>query len=270
MAIDSAVKRASALATSQPYLRLVIPDGSTDRAAALGMYNGFTSGPDVTAPTISSGTTAADGNSITFAGSEAMEFGAGGNTGFVLVPTNGGAAVTLSYSSGTGTSSLVYATSRAVSSTETLTYAYTQPGNGVQDAAGNDLVSFMAQAVTNNSTVNAAPSDIILTGGSVYANAGVNAPVGSLSVVDADFGDTATYTLTAGTGDTNNASFSISGANLLCDDPSVLGVGTYSVRITATDSASNTRAEAFTVSVVAASTVAVYSVRLQISIGIHI
>jgi hypothetical protein len=42
MAIDSAAKRASALAgLNRPYMRLVVPDGTLGRAAALGMYSGF-------------------------------------------------------------------------------------------------------------------------------------------------------------------------------------------------------------------------------------
>lgn len=205
------------------------------------------SGGDTTAPTVSSATIATNGNSISLVFSEAVEFGAGGNGGFTLA-TNG-AAVTLSYSSGTGTDTLVYATSRTVSSTETLTRTYVQPGNGVQDAAGNDLASFSAQAVTNSSTVNGAPTDISLSSSSVLTTAGLNATVGTLSATDPDAGDTATFTLVAGTGDTNNADFSISGTTLRCDDPGTLGAGTYSVRIQVADSAANTYAEAFTITV---------------------
>ncbi|MCW8205130.1 Ig-like domain-containing protein, partial [Verminephrobacter aporrectodeae] len=48
--------------------------------------------------------------------------------------------------------------SRAVASTETVTVSYTKPASGavVQDAAGNDAVSFSGQAVTNNTP---APAD---------------------------------------------------------------------------------------------------------------
>lgn len=217
------------------------------------IYGDFTAkagGPDVTAPTISSATLAADGNSITFACSESVEFGAGGNTGFVLVPTNGGAAVTLSYSSGSGSSDLVYATSRTASSTETFTYAYTNPGNGVQDAAGNALESFTAQAVTNNSAVNGTPTDLALSRTTVTVTGGLNAPVGTLSATDPDAGETFTYTLVVGDGDTDNASFDIDGATLRCDDPATLGVSARSVRIRVTDSANNTREEAFTINVI--------------------
>jgi hypothetical protein len=42
MAVDTAAKRSSALAgLNHPYLRLAVPDGSVDRAASLGLYNGF-------------------------------------------------------------------------------------------------------------------------------------------------------------------------------------------------------------------------------------
>lgn len=271
MAIDSTAKRASALATYQPFLRLVVPDGTTDRASALGMFNGFTEGgADVIAPTFSSATIAANGTSITLAFSEAISFGASGNTGFTLTPTNGGAAVTLSYSSGSGTSSLVYTTSRTLSSTEIFTTSYTQPGDGAQDGSANLLATYTAQAVTNNSTQNAAPTDIAISGSTVYTTAGVNAPVGTLSVTDPDASDTATYTLVAGTGDTDNASFNISGSTLRANDPSALGASSRSVRIRATDSAANTREEAFTITVALPANVAVLSGRLQISTGIHI
>lgn len=209
--------------------------------------------PDVTAPTVSSATIAVNGNSISYVFSESVEFGAGGNTGFTLTPTNGGAAVTLSYSSGTGTDTLVYATSRTISSTETLTRSYVQPGAGVRDAAGNVLASFSGQAVTNSSTVNGAPTDISLSSSSVLTTGGLNAVVGTLSATDPDAGDTHTFTLVAGTGDTDNASFNISGANLRCGDPSGLTPGAYSVRIQAADSVTptpNTYAEAFTITVV--------------------
>jgi len=95
----------------------------------------------------------------------------------------------------------------------------------------------------------AAPTDILLSNSSCYTTEGVNAFVGTLSSVDVDPGDTFTYTLVAGAGSTNNASFNISGANLRCNDPSVLGAGTYSVRIRTTDSFSLTFEKPFTITV---------------------
>ena len=46
-------------------------------------------------------------------------------------------------------------------------------------------------------------------------NVAIGTTIGGLSTTDLDSGDTHTYTLVSGTGDTDNASFSISGANLL-------------------------------------------------------
>lgn len=203
--------------------------------------------PDVTAPTVSSANLAADGLELTIVLSEACTIGAGGSTGFTLVATGGNAALT--YASGDTTDTFVFTSARALSSTETATLTYVQPGNGLEDAAGNDLASFSGQAVTNNSTVNSTPSDLLLSNTTVYTTGGLNATVGTLSAVDADAGETFSYTLVAGTGDTDNASFNIDGARLRCNDPNALGVSTRSVRIRVTDSAANTREEAFSISV---------------------
>ncbi|MCW8200905.1 hypothetical protein D8B23_21565, partial [Verminephrobacter aporrectodeae subsp. tuberculatae] len=61
--------------------------------------------------------------------------------------------------------------SRAVTSAETVTVSYTKPTDGnnvVQDAAGNDAVSFSDRAVTNNTPapVDTAPPELITTGDS--------------------------------------------------------------------------------------------------------
>lgn len=204
--------------------------------------------PDVTAPTVSSVTLAANGLSATIVLSEACTIGAGGSGGLTLVATGGNAALT--YASGDTTNTFVFTSARALSSTETATLAYVNPGNGLEDAAGNDLASFSGQAVTNNSTVNSTPTDIALSRSTVSVTGGINATVGTLSATDADAGEAFTYTLVAGVGDTDNASFNISGASLRCADPSALGVSARSVRIRVTDSAANTREEAFTINVI--------------------
>ena len=105
---------------------------------------------DTTAPTLSSATINSAGNQITFAFSEPVYFGAGGNSGFAV--TMSGGAATLTYSSGEGGSSLIYSISRTIAGGETGTCAYTQPTNGVEDASGNDLVTFSGTSVTNNAS----------------------------------------------------------------------------------------------------------------------
>lgn len=111
---------------------------------------------DVTPPTVTGATLGTNGTTVTISFDETVAVGAGGNSGFVLTPSGG--AATLSYASGSGSSSLVYTASRTINAGETITLAYTQPGNGIEDAAGNDLVTFTGQSVTNNSTQGSGPT----------------------------------------------------------------------------------------------------------------
>lgn len=87
-----------------------------------------------------------DGIDLRLSFSKKVRFGVGGNGGFAL--TASGGAVTATYQSGAGSSQLLYSLSRAVLSTETVTLAYTQPTDGVEDVVGNDLESFTGFAVT--------------------------------------------------------------------------------------------------------------------------
>lgn len=210
--------------------------------------------PDTTAPTLTSATIGTNGTSLTLVFAEAVTIGAGGNGGLSF--TAAGGAATCTYSSGTGTDTLVYTLSRTIADTEVWAeLGYTQPGSGIEDTSGNDVASFFDVPVTNNSTQNVAPTDISLSISTIAEDAGLNTTVGQLSATDADYGDTHTFTLVAGTGDTNNASFTISGTSLICPDPATLGDGTYSVRVRATDSAANTFDKAFTITVTAAAVV---------------
>lgn len=79
------------------------------------------------------------------------------------------------------------------------------------------------------------PTDIILTGGSVDENV-TNGTAGTLETADSNTGDTFTYSLAAGSGDTDNGSFLISGNTLkLTVTPDYETKSSYSVRIRATD-----------------------------------
>jgi hypothetical protein len=105
---------------------------------------------DVTPPEKTSLTIPSAGTTLLLGLSETCSIGAGGNGGLTLSMSGG--AVTASYSSGSGSNTFTYNLSRTVNSGETGTASYTQPGNGIEDTAGNDLASFSSQAVTNNST----------------------------------------------------------------------------------------------------------------------
>jgi len=101
------------------------------------------------------------------------------------------------------------------------------------DLSGENLTGDNAYAIYRE-FINTAPSDITLDNNSINQSVtGVNATVGSLSTTDADAGDSHTYTLVAGTGDTDNASFNIDGSTLRTT--SALSAGSYSIRINTND-----------------------------------
>jgi hypothetical protein len=98
--------------------------------------------------------------------------------------------------------------------------------------------------------VNETPTDIALSASSINENVAANTTVGSLSSTDPDAGNTFTYTLVAGTGSTDNASFNISGSSLrITASPNFETKGSYSVRIRTTDQGSLTYEKAFTVTI---------------------
>lgn len=103
---------------------------------------------DETPPTLSSAIVNSAGTSLTLYFSENVV--ATINTGFTVTPSGG--AATLTYASGSGSSTLVYTISRAIQQAETLTGAYTQPGDGIEDASGNDLATIESFNITNQST----------------------------------------------------------------------------------------------------------------------
>lgn len=109
---------------------------------------------DTTAPTVSSANIDASGLVYTQVHSESVAIGGGGNGGLVL--TASGGAATATYASGSGSTTLTWNLSRAIAQGETVTRAYTQPGNGIEDLAGNDLATFSGQAVANDSTYTSA------------------------------------------------------------------------------------------------------------------
>jgi hypothetical protein len=115
----------------------------------IGAYE-YPIGSDTTAPTVSSAAINTTGTSLTLTMSETVSIGSGGSGGFTLSASGG--AATLTYASGSGSSALVYTISRPIQYGETVTRSYTQPVNGIEDLAGNDLASFSGAAVTNGST----------------------------------------------------------------------------------------------------------------------
>ncbi|WP_312124592.1 InlB B-repeat-containing protein [Lysinibacillus boronitolerans] len=100
------------------------------------------------------------------------------------------------------------------------------------------------------SDVNEAPTDISLSPTSIAENQPPGTKVGTLSTTDADVGETFTYSLVVGTGDTDNSSFTIVGDELRTNSPFDYETkNSYSVRIKVTDKGGLFYDKEFTISV---------------------
>jgi hypothetical protein len=99
---------------------------------------------------------------------------------------------------------------------------------------------------------NQAPTDISISAASVAENNAIGAVIGTFSTVDPDAGDSFTYSLASGTGDTNNASFTIDGSSLKADAAfDYQTEDSYSVRIRSTDQGGLYYENVFTITVTA-------------------
>ncbi len=134
--------------------------------------------------------------------------------------------------------------------------AFTPAANWDQDVTITTQIRDAANAGPANGTitldvtaVNDTPTDIGLTSAVVTHSGGTNASVGTLSTTDVDTGQTHTYTLVSGTGDTANAQFNISGTTLRANDAAAMTPGPYSVRLQTNDGNGGVYAEVFTITV---------------------
>ena len=105
--------------------------------------------------------------------------------------------------------------------------------DSIIDAATNPLAaSFTGQVYTTNF----APTGITISSSSIQENNAVGAEVGTLSSTDANTGDSHSYTLVSGTGDTDNASFTIDGDKLLAAETFDFETkNSYSIRVKTDD-----------------------------------
>ncbi len=113
----------------------------------------------------------------------------------------------------------------------------------------NEELAFDNVRIYGIAPTNSAPTDIALSTSSVNENVAGNTTVGTLSTTDADAGDTHTYSLVAGTGDTDNGAFNISGSDLrITNSPNYETKNSYSVRVQTSDGTA-TYSEAFTITI---------------------
>jgi gliding motility-associated-like protein len=98
---------------------------------------------------------------------------------------------------------------------------------------------------------NTAPTGISLVPAAVAENAASGTTVGTLSATDTDAGDTFTYELVSGTGSTDNALFTIDGANLKATTAFDFETkSSYTVRVRTTDAGGLSFEQAITVTVI--------------------
>ncbi|MDP1977010.1 DUF4347 domain-containing protein, partial [Undibacterium sp.] len=125
-----------------------------------------------------------------------------------------------------------------------------QPAAGRVPVGGTETTTFtisandgIASAVLNNTTtviatgINAAPTNITLSNAAVQQGSADNTSVGTLTAIDPNPGDTASFTLVSGNGtnDKDNSKFTISGNTLVAKNPVGMTPGNYSVFVRATD-----------------------------------
>ena len=134
------------------------------------------------APTLSTASIDTTGLVLTLGFSGNMDYGSGGATGWTLnTPTD-----VATYTSGSGTSTIVMSLASAIHSTDAPTVSYLQPTGGWRDSAHHvDLANVTTHAVTNGSTVS---SGIQRVGSVVTGQGSVNITVsaGDLVVVGTD------------------------------------------------------------------------------------
>ncbi|MHC4872295.1 MAG: cadherin domain-containing protein, partial [Planctomycetota bacterium] len=119
---------------------------------------------------------------------------------------------------------------------------------GTYDGAGG---SYEKVLTININDLNESPNDIAIDNSFIDENSAVGTTVGTFSSSDPDAGDTHTYSLVAGAGDIDNASFTIDGAGNLkaAENFDFETKNTYSILVRSTDSGSAAMEEIFTINV---------------------
>jgi RHS repeat-associated protein len=101
------------------------------------------------------------------------------------------------------------------------------------DAGG---LSFEQTFTVNITNINESPIALALSGNTLAENSPVNFLIGTLNTQDPDAGDSHTYSLIAGTGDTDNSAFTLIGKELkIVNSPDFETKPTYSIRAKTTD-----------------------------------
>lgn len=125
-----------------------------------------------------------------------------------------------------------------------------QSSFSIRVRATDSASEFVEQILTIAVSPYDAPSDISLSGNSIDENMPSGTTVGTITATDPTAGDTHTFSLVSGVGDTDNSLFTISGSLLQSSGPFDFEArNSLSVRIRATDSTSLTFDKVFIITV---------------------
>jgi len=115
------------------------------------------------------------------------------------------------------------------------------------DQGGLTFDKVMAIAINN---VNEAPTDLSLSSTQVAENVPANTVIGTFATIDPDTGNTFTYSLATGTGDADNAGFTIANNQLQINtSPDFETKASYNIRVQTTDQNGLTFVKPLTVTV---------------------
>ena len=111
------------------------------------------------------------------------------------------------------------------------------PGTGYAIGTTDAVVGIITNTDTDTDTPsNQAPTNLALSATTVDENVPVNTVIGTFSTTDPDSGNSFTYSLVTGTGDTDNTAFSIVGNQLqINNSPDFETKNSYSIRVKTTD-----------------------------------
>ncbi len=114
---------------------------------------------------------------------------------------------------------------------------YVEIGSGTNPNSPADAIDSDGDGLSDYYEArNAAPTNIILSATTVNENNTAGAAIVDISATDVNIGETFTYALVAGTGDADNASFTISGSSLMAVNAFDFETRTtYSLRLKVTD-----------------------------------
>ncbi|MBL9131145.1 MAG: choice-of-anchor D domain-containing protein, partial [Verrucomicrobiaceae bacterium] len=138
----------------------------------------------------------------------------------------------------------------------TFTLTFSPSASGIRNAAllieSNDADEgqFVIYLTGTGTLPPSAPTDILLSNSTVIENAGPGTLIGTLTAVDANLGQSHTFTLLPGTGDTHNTLFGISSGDLVLNaNADFESLTTYSIRVQADDGSGGIFAKTFSITV---------------------